>query len=493
MATKTNATSCPDHAALLAAIADDDCPAEVTLHVDECQKCRERIAVILSATCTAHARDDCNEALLISSVPTLEDVSDAGRQRLYAHFERCADCRDAAMLGLESMPSSTTPLSPMNTVPVLRRERYTNFTELGSGGMGRVWVAYDQELRRRVVIKEPWLKGNKSSLDRRSLHRRIKREAILTAGLTHPSIVSVHQSGRWSTGTPFYVMELVDGRPLQESIDSCRSSDDRLKLLTHVISASEAVAYAHGKGVMHCDLKPHNILVGQFGETVVIDWGLAQRLAPTDHFDANESSPAAYVDDSSYLGPEDGGPESTQSKTTHGTPAYMAPELIRGEGATPKSEVFALGAVLLHVVSGSPPVGSKAPLSTSHPGVPRELQSIIRRAMAPRPDDRYSDVGQFAAHLRQFQNGQLVEVHNYSRLDLLARWVARNFSSVVIALVASGLIAASIVLSLLRVQDEEARRKEAELAAEKGDRALPEACGRIPSQGKQQQSFHPRA
>src|SRR4051812_8337629 len=140
--------------------------------------------------------------------------------------------------------------------------------------MGRIVSARDLRLNRTVAIKELRVQSPE-------LRARFEREALLTARLEHPSIVSIHEAGRWPSGEPFYAMKLVPGRPLDEVIAGATTLAKRLALLPHVVAVADALAYAHQQRVIHRDLKPQNVLVGEFGETVVIDWGLAKDLSDT--------------------------------------------------------------------------------------------------------------------------------------------------------------------------------------------------------------------
>jgi len=147
--------------------------------------------------------------------------------------------------------------------------RYASGDEIARGGMGRVVEATDTLLGRAVAIKEA-LTTDPDAL------RRFARETRITARLEHPSIVPVYDAGIADDGKPYYVMRKVSGRPLDQLVEDGKSLSDRLALLPHVLAAAQAVAHAHRRGVLHRDLKPTNILVGDLGETVVIDWGLAK-------------------------------------------------------------------------------------------------------------------------------------------------------------------------------------------------------------------------
>src|SRR5689334_7033248 len=185
--------------------------------------------------------------------------------------------------GTESLEAGLTLLAPEvpgaaagaepSWLPVVEPRSYEIAGEVGRGGIGRVLRACDTRLNRPVAIKE--LLGSAGEV----AEERFVREALLTARLQHPSIVPLYEAGRWPSGAPFYAMKLVTGRSLEEVIAESRTLEQRLALLPHVLAATEAMAYAHSEQIIHRDLKPANVLVGAFGETVVIDWGLAKDLA----------------------------------------------------------------------------------------------------------------------------------------------------------------------------------------------------------------------
>jgi len=322
-------------------------------------------------------------------------------------------------------------------------ERYVVRQELARGGMGRISIADDTLLGRTVAIKELLVPSAE-------LAARFQRELALTARLQHPSIVSIHDGGTWSNGEPFYVMRLVSGEPLDRVI--ARSEPvARIGLVPHGIAMVDAVAYAHSQGIVHRDLKPANVLVGDFGETVVIDWGLARDLQTAVHDD--------------------------DTGRVVGTPAYMAPEQARGEPADERSDVYALGAVLYHLLAGAPPytgrdieaiveavrAGPPAPLGDV---APADLVAIVAKAMARAPADRYANAGELATDLKRFQRGQLVGARRYSSWQLARRWIARHRTAVAVAAVAAVVLAAVVAFSFRRVLAEEAvaeqRRADAE-------------------------------
>src|SRR5262249_5231272 len=160
--------------------------------------------------------------------------------------------------------------------------------EIGRGGLGRVLRAQDRYLGRAVAIKLP-LRDDKLVRDR-FLH-----EVLITARLQHPSIVPLYEAGTWPSGEPVDVMKLVEGRGLHHAMAEAHSLDERLALLPNVIAVAEATAYAHSQAIVHRDLKPDNVLLGAFGETVVLDWGLAHDLSADGESDGQVMGTPRYM------------------------------------------------------------------------------------------------------------------------------------------------------------------------------------------------------
>ena len=325
--------------------------------------------------------------------------------------------------------------------------------EVARGGLGRILKAYDRRLGRSVALKElirtsPELTG------------RLLREALITAHLQHPSIVPVYEAGYWTTGAPFYAMKLVSGRSLQELIEQARTLAERLALLPNMIAVVEAIAYAHSEGIIHRDLKPANVLVGAFGETVVVDWGLAKSLSEAG--DSSEPLPqyAGSRNDLTVLG------------SVIGTPAYMAPEQARGAPADQRGDVYALGAMLYQLLAGAAPYAGESgervlqrvsagsaprPLEELEPLVPPDLLTVVTKAMAPKAPERYPTAAQLAADLKRFQTGQLVSAHAYSTWSLFRRWISRHRGTVTVAIVLLTVLAATAAVSVKRIVEERNR------------------------------------
>jgi WD40 repeat protein len=341
-------------------------------------------------------------------------------------------------------------------LPVISKSNYDFGRAIATGGMGRIFAARDRRLDRPVAIKELLVHTD-------ALRRRFDREVRISARLQHPAIVNVLAAGQWPSGDPFYAMKLVAGRSLAEVIAERRTLAERMALLPHVIAAADALAYAHEQKIIHRDLKPANVLVGDFGETVVIDWGLAKDMGASEP-DVPAGPYRAAASDG-----------KTMAGAIIGTPAYMPPEQARGEAVDQRADVYALGALLYHVLAGVAPFAgesSKAiltavlsrppvPLEERQQGVPPDLLAVVAKAMALAPADRDRDAGLLAADLKRFQTGQLVSAHEYTGAELAARWFRRHRAVSVLAGAALVAVAVIAALSFRRVRHEQTRAEHA--------------------------------
>ena len=280
--------------------------------------------------------------------------------------------------------------------------RYVLDREIAGGGMGRIFEGRDRLLGRTVAIK--------TTRDARGAER-FEQEVRLAARLQHPGIVTVYDAGFLPTGEPFLVMKRVLGRSLDRVIADADSLEERLALLPSLTAAVDALAYAHDQGVIHRDLKPSNIIVGAFGETVVVDFGLAKEVSAVEAVESSELHGG-------------GGPGITQEGTVMGTPAYMAPEQAAGESVDTRADVYALGAVIHQMLTGQAPAPNVT-LRSLEPRLPAELVAIVSKAMALDKRARYPSAFELAEDLKRFQTGGLVAAHRYSPLARVAR-VARR-------------------------------------------------------------------
>jgi eukaryotic-like serine/threonine-protein kinase len=278
-----------------------------------------------------------------------------------------------------------------DTAPTPIPGRYLPGRLIGTGGMGDVWEVTDQRLGRRVALKLPRRGGADA-------HTMIAAEARVAAHLEHPSIVPVYDAGE-EHGRPYYAMRLLEHPTLADVLGQRRAGDERargfglFRLLRYFIQVCQAVHYAHTRGVVHCDLKPANIVIGDFGQVVVLDWGMAFRLT-------------------------DG------SRGRGGTPGFMAPEqAVEGSRVDERADVYALGAILYEIVVDEPPyppevveavlryaVGD-APFPAvpapraRRPEVPIELDQVCVRATRVEPGDRYSTADDLAREIEAFLEG----------------------------------------------------------------------------------------
>jgi WD40 repeat protein/serine/threonine protein kinase len=346
----------------------------------------------------------------------------------------------------DTLSAEAAALKPKTS---LRREpeRYQLEDEVARGGLGRIIRAQDRRLHRSVALKE--LLRSESLTEERFL-----REALLTAKLEHPSIVPIHDLGLTAEGKPYYAMKLIDGKSFDKIIEEKTSLEARLSLLPHVIDACQALAYAHSKRIIHRDLKPQNILVGSFGETVVVDWGLAKEIVESGKLTVDSAQkeksnlplstplrlPLPLSTIHSQLSTPPSPTELTQEGAIMGTPAYMPPEQAKGEIVDERADVYSLGTILYHVLTGEPPYTGRnsksillnllrqapTPLEERQPLVPKDLLAIVQKAMARSKDERYASAAQLAADLKSFQTGQIVGAYQYSTREKALRWLKRN-------------------------------------------------------------------
>lgn len=285
--------------------------------------------------------------------------------------------------------------------PEFSTDRYELIDEIGRGGMGTVFSAMDRELGREVAIKVP------NGLAASGLEQRLRHEARVLARLEHPGIVPIHDAGRLADGRLFYVMKRVRGRTLRDHLPSIPALAERLRIFERIC---EPVAFAHDAGVIHRDLKPDNVMIGAFGEVMVMDWGVAKHLDAAASESA-DPAPASGAD--------------TDAGTVIGTPGFMPPEQARGEGgaADVRADVFSLGAILHLLLTGTELTPDADPPASvrQHPQIPRPLRAICARALHPIPAGRYASVTALADDVARFRSRQPVSAHRESPFERLAR------------------------------------------------------------------------
>lgn len=399
----------------------------------------------------------------------------AAHEKVEALFELlrrpAQEKHDAAML----KASVGTPSSSGFRFRILRPH--------AKGGLGEVFVAHDEELHREVALKEI----QDRFADDPESRSRFVLEAEITGGLEHPGIVPVYGLGQYPDGRPFYAMRFIRGDSLKDAIDRYhqaevpgRDAGERTlalrSLLGRFLDVCNAVAYAHSRGVLHRDLKPGNIMLGQYGETLVVDWGLSKPLDRLEGATRGGESP---------LKPASGsGVTPTQAGSTLGTPQYMSPEQAAGrlDLLGTATDVYSLGATLYSLLTGKPPFGDRdlgmvlhkvqkgdfIPPRKVNPAVPPALEAISLKAMELAPQDRYTSPRAMADDIEHWLADEPVSAWREPWTIRVRRWVRRHRTKVAATsaavLVATVSFAIGTIL-LTAAYERERKVKERERAA----------------------------
>jgi WD40 repeat protein/serine/threonine protein kinase len=371
---------------------------------------------------------DAEKSLAAVGVPTplrhdLHSLGDGDVLTSLAHLPTPSGANGAAPLPATTAEAKGTGL------------RYQVLRPHGRGGLGEVFVALDQELRREVALKEIRAEHADDPLSR----GRFVREAEVTGGLEHPGIVPVYGLGTYGDGRPFYAMRFIQGETLKEAIDKYQAGDGSWTLrglLTRFVAVCNTVAYAHSRGVLHRDLKPANVMLGRYGETLLVDWGLAKPLAEQP----GRGTGDATVEPALVPGLVEG--IETQAGAALGTPAYMSPEQALGrlDLLGPASDIYGLGATLYTVLTGRPPVEGKdmaqvlrkaqrgewLPPRRVKADLPAALDAVCRKALALQPEQRYTTALELAADVERWLADEPVSAWREPWAVRGRRWMRRH-------------------------------------------------------------------
>lgn len=395
---------------------------------------REKLAPMVQAHIELHDNDAGVALEGLSSVPGVthslrQQISGEDVQTSLWHFAKTV-VPDAGKTSLNG-DTARMPSSEWSRFRILRSH--------ARGGLGEVFVAEDHELNREVALKEI----RSQFADQPDSRSRFLLEAEITGGLEHPGIVPVYGLGRYADGRPYYAMRFIRGDSLKQAIrtfhidakpsDLSRNLELR-KLLGRFIDVCQAIGYAHSRGVLHRDLKPGNVMLGKYGETLVVDWGLA-KLAERNEVPGKPEEESLQPISGSEVTP-------TVMGCAVGTPAYMSPEQAAGrlDQLGPASDIYSLGATLYHMLTGVSPFagqdlvntlravqeGRLIPPRSVNGGIPRALEAVCLKAMSLNPADRYKSPEDLANDVEQFLADEPVSAMTEPLVTKVGRWIRKH-------------------------------------------------------------------
>lgn len=385
---------------------------------------------------------------------------------------------DSSLLEPISLPRNE---SERSAEPPAQAGRYRLKARHAQGGLGDVFRAEDEELHREVALKR--LRGLTAGGP--TSRARFLQEAELTAQLEHPGVVPVHGLVEDASGHPCYAMRFVEGETLGQALQAfqsqlARAADPKAlfrgvefrQLLQRFIAVCNTIAYAHSRGILHRDLKPANVLVGPFGETLLVDWGLAKRMTPDFDLPSDVTGPeGTAVPPTLLTSAANSGEQLTQAGQVLGTPSYMSPEQVDGGRLTPATDVYGLGAILYELLTGQPPApganlreallkardGLVAPPRRVQPAAPRGLEAICLKALARDPHARYRSALDLARDVENWLADEPLAALPEPWTGRLRRWVRRHrsWTAAAAALVVAALVLVSVSAWLLGKKNDE--------------------------------------
>jgi tRNA A-37 threonylcarbamoyl transferase component Bud32/predicted Zn-dependent protease len=402
--------------------------------------------------------------------------------RGYQHDATSPDGQTGAYTPGGTPPPAAAP----SGAPRVRPDRYALKRFHARGGMGEVWLAEDCDVGRAVALKRMRRNGTPEEQER------FLREARITGQLEHPGIVPVHELGSDENGQPVYVMKFVHGRTLTAAVKEYHESKtgrevQLLRLLEVFVSLCQTVAYAHSRGVLHRDLKPDNVMLGPYGETLVLDWGLAKVIGQAEGGEGGVSIALSQSGESM----------ESVAGSVRGTPGYMPPEMAGGEveAIDQLSDVYLLGATLYQVLTGRQPrrgkslpellteartAGPPAPRSFD-PAIPRPLEAICLKAMAFAKADRYAGAAALAEDVQRYLAGEPVAAYPEGWPARAIRWARKHRQALGRAFVAGAVMAVvAICFFVVRYAlDKKAAAEQREAQSKEAQRLQDEAHARL--------------